>query len=542
MPTIDSRINPDSEAFASNRAHMLQLLAEVRALEQRTRDRSAQSRALFEKRGQLLPRERIALLLDPGSNFLELSALAGLGLDHPDPARCVPGAGVICGLGRVAGTDCMVVASDSGIEAGAIRAMGREKILRAQQLALDNRLPFVHLVESAGANLLRYKVDGFVLGGAIFRNLARLSAAGIPVVTVVHGSSTAGGAYMPGLSDYVVMVRGRARAFLAGPPLLKAATGEIATEEELGGAEMHTSVSGLGEYLAEDDAHGLELARDVVRRLAWVRHLAPADPATRHAAQPRLDAQELLGIMAADGRKPADMREVIARIVDGSDFLEFKALYGPATITGHASIEGFPVGIISNNGPLDPDGANKATHFIQACCQSGTPLLYLQNTTGYMVGQAYERGGMIKHGSKMIQAVSNANVAQLTVMCGASFGAGNYGMCGRGYDPRFLFSWPNARTAVMGGEQAATTMRIVAEAGAKRKGLAVDEAALAAQEKAIIHTFESQQGATITSGLMLDDGVIDPRDTRAVLGLCLRLCDESARRSLRPMQFGVARP
>ena len=542
MPTIDSRINPDSAAFASNSAHMLQLLAEVRALEQRTRDRSAQSRALFEKRGQLLPRARIALLLDPGSNFLELSALAGFGLDHPDPAQCVPGAGVICGLGRVAGTDCMVVASDSGIEAGAIRAMGREKILRAQQLALDNRLPFVHLVESAGANLLRYKVDGFVLGGAIFRNLARLSAAGIPVVTVVHGSSTAGGAYMPGLSDYVVMVRGRARAFLAGPPLLKAATGEIATEEELGGAEMHTSVSGLGEYLAEDDAHGLELARDVVRRLGWARHLAPADPAARHAAQPRLDAQELLGIMAADGRKPADMREVIARIVDGSDFLEFKALYGPATITGHASIEGFPVGIISNNGPLDPDGANKATHFIQACCQSGTPLLYLQNTTGYMVGQAYERGGMIKHGSKMIQAVSNANVAQLTVMCGASFGAGNYGMCGRGYDPRFLFSWPNARTAVMGGEQAATTMRIVAEAGAKRKGLAVDEAALAAQEKAIIHTFESQQGATITSGLMLDDGVIDPRDTRAVLGLCLRLCDESARRSLRPIQFGVARP
>ena len=542
MPTIDSRINPDSEAFASNRAHMLQLLAEVRALEQRTRDRSAQSRALFEKRGQLLPRERIALLLDPGSNFLELSALAGLGLDHPDPARCVPGAGVICGLGRVAGTDCMVVASDSGIEAGAIRAMGREKILRAQQLALDNRLPFVHLVESAGANLLRYKVDGFVLGGAIFRNLARLSAAGIPVVTVVHGSSTAGGAYMPGLSDYVVMVRGRARAFLAGPPLLKAATGEIATEEELGGAEMPTSVSGLGEYLAEDDAHGVALARDVVRRLAWARHLAPADPAARPTAKPRLDAQELLGIMPADGRRPADMREVIARIVDGSDFLEFKALYGTATVTGHATIEGFPVGIISNNGPLDPDGANKATHFIQACCQSGTPLLYLQNTTGYMVGQAFERGGMIKHGSKMIQAVSNATVAQLTVMCGASFGAGNYGMCGRGYDPRFLFSWPNARTAVMGGEQAATTMRIVAEAGARRKGLAVDEAALAAQEKAIIHTFESQQGATITSGLMLDDGVIDPRDTRAVLGLCLRLCDESARRSLRPMQFGVARP
>ena len=544
MPVLSSRIDPDSAAFASNREHMLRLLAEVRALEQRTRERSAQSRPMFDKRGQLLPRDRIALLLDPGSSVLELSALAGFGLDHPDPAKCVPGAGVICALGRISGTDCMVVASDSGIEAGSIRAMGREKIMRAQQLALDNRLPFVHLVESAGANLLRYKVDGFVLGGAIFRNLARLSAAGIPVITVVHGSSTAGGAYMPGLSDYVVLVRGRARAFLAGPPLLKAATGEIATEEELGGAEMHSSVSGLGEYLAEDDAHAVALARDVVQRLAWARHLAPpaAGSAGSAMAAPALDARELLGIMPADGRKPADMREVVARIVDGSDFLEFKALYGPATVTGHASIEGYPVGIITNNGPLDPDGANKATHFIQACCQSGTPLLYLQNTTGYMVGQAYERAGMIKHGSKMIQAVSNATVPQLTVMCGASFGAGNYGMCGRGYDPRFLFSWPNARTAVMGGEQAATTMRIVAEAGAKRKGLPIDEAALAAQEKTIIHTFESQQGATITSGLMLDDGVIDPRDTRAVLGLCLRLCDESARRTLRPLQFGVARP
>ena len=543
MPVFDSSINPQGEAFATNREHMLRLLSEVRALEQRTRDRSAQSRPLFDKRGQLLPRDRIALVLDPGSWWLELSALAGFGLDHPDPAKCIAGAGVITGIGVVGGTRCVVVASDAGIEAGSIRAMGREKMLRAQHIALENKLPFVFLVESAGANLLRYKVDGFVLGGAIFRNLARLSAAGVPVVTVVHGSSTAGGAYMPGLSDYVIMVRGRARAFLAGPPLLKAATGEIATEEELGGAEMHTSVSGLGEYMAEDDADGVRLARDVVRRLQWGRHLAPSALGARaQALPPRLDVQELLGILSADGRKPADMREVITRIVDDSDFLEFKALYGTATVTGHAAIEGHPIGIITNNGPLDPDGANKATHFIQACCQSGTPLLYLQNTTGYMVGTAYERGGMIKHGSKMIQAVSNATVPQFTVMCGASYGAGNYGMCGRAYEPRFLFSWPNARTAVMGGEQAATTMRIVAEAGAKRKGLALDEAALAAQEKTIIDTFERQQGAVATSGLMLDDGVIDPRDTRAVLGLCLALCDEAARRSLRPMQFGVARP
>ncbi len=544
MPAFESRIQPQSDEFIRNRAHMLALLDDVRSLLQRTRDRSAQSKPLFDKRGQLLPRARIALLLDAGSDFLELSALAGYGQDHPDLARCVPGAGVITGIGMVAGTRCMVVASDSGIEAGSIRAMGLEKLLRAQQLALDNKLPFVHLVESAGANLLRYKVQGFVQGGSIFRNLARLSAAGLPVVTVVHGSSTAGGAYMPGLSDYVIMVRGRARAFLAGPPLLKAATGEIATEEELGGAEMHTSVSGLGEYMAEDDADGVRLAREVIQRLQWSRHLARPHPGTEGplARPPRLDQQELLGILSADGRKPCDMREVIARIVDDSDFLEFKALYGSATVTGHASICGHPVGFITNNGPLDPDGANKATHFIQACCQSGTALVYLQNTTGYMVGKEYERGGMIKHGSKMIQAVANATVPQITIMCGASFGAGNYGMCGRGYDPRFLFSWPNARTAVMGGEQAATTMRIVAEAGAKRKGIVIDDAVLDAQEKAIIHTFESQQSAITTSSLMLDDGIIDPRDTRAVLSLCLDLCRETQQRSLRPMQFAVARP
>jgi len=543
MPLFDSRIDPRSEAFAANRDHMLRMLAEVRALEQRTRDRSAQSQPLFDKRGQLLPRDRIALLLDPGSTYLELSALAGFGLDHPDPAKCVPGAGVITGIGMVGGTRCMVVASDSGIEAGSFRAMALEKILRAQRIALDNKLPFVHLVESAGANLLRYKVEGFVGGGAMFRNLARLSAAGLPVVTVVHGSSTAGGAYMPGLSDYVIMVRGRARAFLAGPPLLKAATGEIATEENLGGAEMHTAVSGLGEYMAENDADGVRLAREVVKRLQWSRHLTPGALAQGSEVRgPRFDSEDLLGIMSPDGRKPADMREVIARIVDDSDFLEFKSLYGPSTVTAHAAIRGHAIGIITNNGPIDPDGANKATHFIQACCQSGTPIVYLQNTTGYMVGQAYERGGMIKHGSKMIQAVANATVPQLTVMCGASFGAGHYGMCGRAYEPSFLFSWPNARTAVMGGEQAAMTMRIVAEAGAKRKGLDVDEAALDAQDKAIVDTFERQQSAIATSSLLLDDGVIDPRDTRDVLALSLTVLNEAARRTVRPIQFGVARP
>ena len=329
---------------------------------------------------------------------------------------------------------------------------------------------------------------------------------------------------MPGLSDYVIMVRGRAKAFLAGPPLLKAATGEIATDEELGGAEMHTSISGLGEYLAEDDADALRIARDVVSRLQW-NAFAPPSPISDDAAlAPKYSPDELAGAMPLEVRQPIDMREIIARIVDRSEFLEFGADYGPQTVVGHASIHGQAVGIITNNGSLDPAGANKATHFIQACSQSGTPLIYLQNTTGYIVGKASEQAGMIKHGSKMIQAVSNANVPSITIHCGASFGAGNYGMCGRAFGPRFVFSWPNARTAVMGGEQAALTMRIVTEAGAKRKGEAVDEAALSALEKKIIDNFERQAGAFYTSGKMLDDGVIDPRDTRKVLAMVLDIC------------------
>ena len=547
MQLWETSINSVDAAFAANRARMLAQLDEARALERRTAERSAAAKPLFDKRGQLLPRERIALLLDPGAPFIELSALAGYTFDTPDPEKSIPGGGSITGIGFVSGVRCVILASDSAIEAGSIRPMGQEKMIRAQMIALENKLPYVHLVQSAGANLPQYKVEGFVRGGAIFRNLARLSAAGLPVVNVVHGSSTAGGAYMPGLSDYVIMVRGNARAFLAGPPLLKAATGEIATEEDLGGAEMHASVSGLGEYLAEDDRDGIRLAREVMARLDWNRHLQPVAESSALARgesvkPPRLPIAELLGVMPDDPKKPVDMHEVIARIVDDSDFLDFKALYGPATVCGHAAIQGYPVGIITNNGPLDPDGANKATHFIQACCQSGTPIIYLQNTTGYIVGKAYEQGGMIKHGSKMIQAVTNATVPQFTIMCGASFGAGNYGMCGRAYEPRFLFSWPNARTAVMGGEQAAMVMRIVAEGGAKRKGQTIDEAVLAAQEKKIIDNFERQQSAIATSARMLDDGIIDPCDTRAVLGFVLATVDEAARRTLRPMQFGVARP
>jgi geranyl-CoA carboxylase beta subunit len=529
--------NSRSAAAQARREAMLQRLAQLRAIEQRAADASAKSKPVFDKRGQLLPRERIGLLLDPGTPYLPLASLAGWLQDTPDADKSVPGGGIVAGIGIVSGVRCMIVASDSGIDAGAIQAMGLDKILRVQEIALENKLPFLHLVESAGANLMRYRVEGFVHGGALFRNLARLSAAGIPVITVQHGSGTAGGAYMPGLSDVVILVRGRSRAFLAGPPLLKAATGEVATEEELGGAEMHATISGLGEQLAEDDRHALGLAREMVAKLGWTRSaLANTAPPPRH------DADDLLGLMPADLRQPVDMREVMARLADDSDLLEFKPLYGAQTLCVQASIGGQAIGFISNNGPIDVAGANKATHFIQRCCQLGHPIVYLQNTTGYMVGRESEQGGMIKHGSKMIQAVTGATVPQITIMCGASFGAGNYGMCGRGYAPRFLFSWPSAKTAVMGGEQAAQTMRIVAEAAAARKGVAADAAALDAQSARIVEMFERQADAFYTSGLLLDDGVIDPRDTRAVLMECLAICSDAEARKLRPMQFGVARP
>ena len=539
MPQIESTVSLSSPAFAVNRDHMLALLNKVRFYEQRARDKSAASRERFEKRQQLLPRERLALLLDPGAPFLELSTLAGFGLDTPDSDKSVPGGGIIAGIGYVSGVRCMVMASDSGIDAGALQPKGLDKLLRVQELTLENKLPYVQLVESAGANLMTYRVEDFVRGGSTFRNLARMSAAGLPVVTVTHGSSTAGGAYQTGLSDYIILVRGRSRAFLAGPPLLKAATGEVATEEELGGALMHTSISGLGDYLAEDDRDGLRIARDIMAKLDWNRSVPLQVPRTFKA--PRYDAEELLGIMPDDHKRPVDMKQVIARLADDSDFLEFSENYGSATVCGHIQIEGWSVGVITNNGPIDPAGATKATHFIQACCQSRTPILYLNNTTGYMVGKAYEEAGIIKHGSKMIQAVTNATVPQITVYCGASFGAGNYGMCGRGFHPRFCFSWPNAKTAVMGGEQAAGTMRIVTEAGMRRKGV-VDEGKLDEMSRRIIERFDSQISVFTTSAMLLDDGVIDPRDTRAVLAQVLAVCREAEAREPQKMQFSVARP
>lgn len=539
MAKIESNLSVTSDTFQANRDGMQTLLDRVRLFEVRTREKSAASRPRFEKRGQMLPRKRLSLLLDPGAPFQELSTLAGLGFDNADLDRSVPGSGIITGIGFVAGIRCMVVASDSGIDAGALQPMGLDKLLRAQELALENKLPYVQLVESAGANLMAYRVENFIHGGSTFRNLARLSAAGLPVVTVTHGSSTAGGAYQTGLSDYIILVRDRSRAFLAGPPLLKAATGEIATEEELGGALMHASISGLGDYLAEDDRDALRIAREIMGQIDWSRDV-PADK-PRHFKPPRYDAEELMGIMPMDHKRPVNMKEVIARIADDSEFLEFGENYGGATVCGHIKIEGWSVGVITNNGPIDPSGATKATHFIQACCQSKTPILYLNNTTGFMVGKAFEEAGIIKHGSKMIQAVTNATVPQITLYCGASFGAGNYGMCGRGFHPRFCFSWPNAKTAVMGGEQAAETMAIVTEAAMRRKG-EVDTAKIDALKQNIIDRFDSQMSVFTTSARLLDDGVIDPRDTRAVLINVLATCREAGARKPQEMQFSVARP
>ena len=538
MPVIESRIDTASESFRQNREQMLALIAGFRALEGKVREQSDGKEALFRKRGQLLPRERVALLLDRGAPWLELSTLAGLKMHDDDGAEGIQGGGGICGIGTVAGIRCVVTASDSAIKGGTTAPMGLKKSLRAQEIARENKLPMVRLVESGGANLL-YQAEIFVEGGRGFANQARMSAAGIPQVTVVHGSSTAGGAYLPGLSDYVILVRGKAKVFLAGPPLLKAATGEIATDEELGGAEMHATKSGLAEYLAEDDADGIRLAREVLGRLPWNEQL----PAQRDVTwkEPRYPVEELAGAVPVDYRKPYDVHEVIARLVDDSDFLDFKALYGVHTVCGHASLEGHALGIISNNGPIDADGATKAAQFIQLCCQANIPILYLQNTTGYMVGREAEQAGIIKHGSKMIQAVANATVPQITLHIGASFGAGNYGMCGRAYDPRFIFAWPNNRVAVMGGEQAAKVMSIVTEDKAKREGKPVDRAMLDKMEAGIVKRMDGESAALFVTARLWDDGLIDPRDSRRVLAMCLSICREATIRPLRTTTFGVGR-
>ena len=540
MTPLESRIDTNGADYARQRADMLAAIDTWHAAEQRVRDAESAKAESFHQRGRLLPRERVNLLLDRGSPFLELCALAGL-RQHDDKDGSQAGGNTIAGIGYVAGVRCMISASNSAIKGGTMTPWGMRKTLRIQEIALQQKLPLVWLIESGGANLL-YQAEMFVDGGRVFANQARLSAAGIVQIAVVHGSSTAGGAYLPGLSDYVVMVRDHARVFLAGPPLLKAATGEIAGDEALGGAAMHAQTAGTSDFLAQNDADAIRLAREIVIGLDWNRR-RPALPAC-DAPEPLFDTDELCGVVPADYRTPYDCREAIARIVDGSAFLDFKYDYDAQTVCGRAAIGGIAVGIVANNGPITVRGAAKAAQFIQLCDQSETPLVFLMNTTGYMVGTESEQGGIVKHGSKMIQAVANARVPRVAIVLGASFGAGNYGMSGRGLGPDFIFAWPNARTAVMGGEQAARVMGIVGREKWTRAGMAPsaeEEAQLAAMEAGIVAQFDRDSHPLAGTARLFDDGLIDPRDTRRVLAFVLSICREARGRTVAPNTFGIAR-
>ncbi|MFE6863158.1 acyl-CoA carboxylase subunit beta [Nocardia sp. NPDC057668] len=470
--------------------------------------------ARHRKRGKLTARERIELLIDEDSPFLELAPLAAWGSDFH------VGASVIAGIGIVEGVECMIVAPDPTVRGGTSNPWTLRKTLRMNDIAMENRLPCISLVESGGADLPTQK-EVFVPGGRMFRDLTRLSAAGIPTVALVFGNSTAGGAYIPGMSDYTVMIKERSKVFLAGPPLVKMATGEETDDESLGGAEMHARVSGLADYLAVDEQDAIRLGRSIIRRLNWKKQGPAARPVTE-IIEPLYDQDELSGIVPADLKIPFDPREVIARVVDGSDFDEFKPLYGSSLVTGWAELHGYPVGILANaRGVLFSEEAQKAAQFIQLANQKNTPLLFLHNTTGYMVGKEYEENGIIKHGAMMINAVSNSKVPHISLLMGASYGAGHYGMCGRAYDPRFVFAWPSAKSAVMGGAQLAGVISIVGRAANEARGIPFDAEADAGIRAMIEAQIEAESLPMFMSGRLYDDGVIDPRDTRTVLGMAL---------------------
>ena len=539
MVAVTSQIDPSSESYETNRERMLEFVERLRSLEGRAQEASARRRATFEKRGQLLPTDRLNRLLDPGMPFLRLHTLANFGVDEPNQETSIPGASLIVGIGFVGGVRCMIWVDDSGISAGAMTTKSGDVALSLQSICKRQKLPLIHLVESAGANLLQYKVELWSKFGAIFRNLAQMSAMGLPTLVVLHGGSTAGGAYMPGMSDYVIGVKENGMAALGGAALVRAATGEVANDRELGGTEMHASVTGVVEYLVEDDSHGLLKAREVFARLDWNRRATPV--ARRVYKAPRYDVEELAGAVPTDPKVPYDCREVLARVVDDSEIEEFKSRYGVSTLCAHASITGIACAVIGNNGPIDTNGATKVAHFIQLCDQADLPIIFFQNTTGYMVGTEYEQAGMIKHGAKMIQAVSTTRVPKISLYIGASYGAGNYGMCGWSYEPDFLFAWPSARTGVMAGQSAATTMSEVAKVGAARKGIEIETGQLVQQEDAIRAHFDVQEDAFYTSGRVLDHGVIDPRDTRRVLAFCLETVLEGRQRNLTPNSFAVAR-
>jgi len=522
MPVLETQLDTRGAEFKTNAAAMRALVEDLNAkLAKIALGGGESARAKHAARGKLLPRERVEMLLDPGTPFLEIGALAAHGVYlEKDGSDTAPAAGVVAGIGRIRGVDCMIVCNDATVKGGTYYPLTVKKHLRAQEIARENRLPCLYLVDSGGANLPNQDEvfpdrDHF---GRIFYNQANMSAQGIPQIAVVMGMCTAGGAYVPAMSDETIIVKNQGRIYLGGPPLVKAATGEVVSAEDLGGGDVHTRLSGVADHLAQNDTHALALARQIVGTLNWRK---PEQVRLQPPRPPKHDPAELYGVVPTDARKPYDVHEVIARIVDGSEFDEFKARYGPTLVTGFAHIEGQPVGIVANNGILFSDSAMKGAHFIELCCQRRVPLIFLQNITGFMVGRKVEAEGIAKHGAKMVTAVATATVPKFTVIIGGSFGAGNYGMCGRGYSPRFLWMWPNARICVMGGEQAASVLATVRREAIEAKGgtfSAEDEARI---KQPILDQFERQSHPYYASARLWDDGVIDPADTRRVLALAI---------------------
>ncbi|WP_039790202.1 carboxyl transferase domain-containing protein [Herbaspirillum huttiense] len=543
MPQIESKLNPRSEEFQHNRDAMQRIVDDLRQKVAAIAEGGGQAaREKHVARGKLLPRDRVQMLLDPGTPFLEFSQLAAYGMYREKDREgnlkdAAPSAGIITGIGRVAGQECVIVCNDATVKGGTYYPMTAKKHLRAQEIAEFNHLPCIYLVDSGGANLPNQDEvfpdrDHF---GRIFYNQANLSARGIPQIAVVMGSCTAGGAYVPAMSDESIIVKEQATIFLAGPPLVKAATGEVVTAEELGGGDVHTRLSGVADHLAQDDTHALAIARNIVSHL---NRRKPQQLALRESVEPKYPAQELYGVIPTDTRKPFDVREVIARIVDGSEFDEFKARYGTTLVCGFAHLHGMPVGIIANNGILFSEAAEKGTHFIELCCQRKIPLIFLQNITGFMVGKKAENEGIARHGAKMVTAVSTAKVPKLTVIIGGSFGAGNYGMCGRAFSPRFLWMWPNARISVMGGEQAASVLATVKRDGIETRGGSWSAEEEAAFKEPIRAQYETQGHPYYASARLWDDGVIDPADTRQVLALGL---SAALNAPIEETRFGVFR-
>ena len=536
MAILESHIDRHSDAFQRNAKVMGAAVDEFRDIEQRVIAAAEKKVPRYRERGLMPPRERLSALLDVGTPFLELSTLCGY-MQEEDRDGSAAGGSCITGIGYVAGVRCMIMVDDYLTKGGSITPLGSVKRQRMMRIAIENKLPVLTLAQSGGGNL-KLLGDFFGPSGAGFAVQAKLSAMGIPQITVVHGSATAGGAYQPGLSDYVIMIRRQSTVYLAGPALLKAATGEEASDEEIGGAEMHAEVAGTADYLAENDADGIRIAREVAGKLDWDKRLqASAEVAY---AEPHFDAEELLGIVPEDPKTPYDVREIIARIADDSDFLEFKSAFDVGTVCGHMVIQGIACAVIGNNGPITAKGAAKAGQFIQLCEQSQTPIVFLHNTTGFIVGTEAEQGGIIKHGSKLIQAVTNASVPKISIVVGGSYGAGNYAMCGRGMEPRFMFAWPRSVVSVMGPAQAGSVMRQVAEAKMRRAGQ-VSEEMLDALEKDTVDTMAAKSHALANTARMWDDGIIDPRDTRSVLGFVLDICRDADARQITANTFGIGR-